>query len=125
MKARSFCRMVPLLLLAMLALSEIGCRSARRSDAIVGPLISSDPQVYRGHVLFQQHCYKCHPDGEGGLGPALNDKVLPAGLIAMQVRRGLGAMPAFHKEDISPTELDAILRYVLAQRAASKPLTSP
>jgi mono/diheme cytochrome c family protein len=110
--------------LAALAFAQTGCRSARRSDPIVGPLISSDPQVHRGHLLFQQHCYKCHPDGEGGLGPALNDKVLPASLIAIQVRRGLGSMPAFHKSDISPIELEAIVRYILAQRTASKPLAA-
>jgi mono/diheme cytochrome c family protein len=108
-----------IVLAAALVTAMVGCRSARRSDPIAGPLISSDPEVHRGHVVFQRYCYKCHPGGEGGLGPALNDKSLPAAAIALQVRHGLGAMPSFHKEDLSDVELNALLRYVAAQRVNS------
>lgn len=37
----------------------------------------------------------------------INNKPLPGFLIKFQVRNGLGAMPAFSKEHVSPEELDA------------------
>src|SRR2546423_15010109 len=79
--------------------SQMGCRSIRRGEPIVGPLVSSSPDVHRGQTVFQENCYKCHPGGEGGLGPSLNDKLLPPRLMELQVRWGLGAMPSFHKRD--------------------------
>jgi mono/diheme cytochrome c family protein len=62
------------------------------------------------------HCQKCHPGGEAGLGPALNDKPLPVFLMRFQVRKGLGAMPAFPESRISGDELDDLLKYVVAFR---------
>jgi mono/diheme cytochrome c family protein len=70
--------------------------------------------------VFQQHCHQCHPGGEGGLGPALNDKPAPAFLIKTQVRLGLGTMPGFDKAQISPEELDDLAAYMLASRKAER-----
>ena len=75
------------------ALAVSGCRSVRRGDAIGRPVAKASAEVERGRVVFQQHCYRCHPGGEGGLGPSLNDKPAPAFLVRTQVRAGLGAMP--------------------------------
>ncbi|MBV1796856.1 cytochrome c [Siccirubricoccus sp. G192] len=57
-------------------------------------------------------CHQCHPRGEAGLGPALNNKYVPAFLIRTQVRLGLGAMPAFPESALSAEELDAVVRYI-------------
>ena len=112
------------LVLSIFAAAQMGCRSVRRGEPIVGPLASSDPQVNRGHAVFQQNCYKCHPGGEGGLGPALNDKLLPAFLMKAQVRVGMGTMPLFHKPEIPADELDALTKYVIALRRHNTPVAS-
>jgi cytochrome c5 len=93
------------------------CGSARRSEPVVGPLELEDPVLIRGEQAFAIHCHQCHPRGEAGMGPSLNDKPLPTWLIRFQVRNGLGAMPAFNSDQLPPSDLDALLRYMKALRA--------
>jgi mono/diheme cytochrome c family protein len=102
-------------LLAVCLLALPAC-SARRSEPIAGPLGDSSPAVLRGEVAFDHYCSHCHPSGERGLAPALNNKPLPGFLIKFQVRHGLGSMPAFSERVIPPDELDAIVRYMKALR---------
>ena len=97
-------------------LGVLGCGSARRGEPLVGPLPISSPAVAQGRQVFMAHCQQCHPGGEAGLGPAINDKPLPGFLIALQVRRGLGAMPAFSPQELSPDELDALIAYLKVLR---------
>jgi cytochrome c5 len=103
-------------LLGLALAAAAGCHSARRSEPLVGPLVLADPSLQRGRQLFDRHCYKCHLQGEGGLSPAINNKPLPKFLMRLQVRAGLGAMPAFSDEQISEEELDDILRYLVELR---------
>ena len=77
-----------------------------------------DPALNPGRHVFAQHCHTCHPGGEAGLGPALNNKPLPRALIKFQVRHGLGAMPAFTEDHVSKAELDNLAAYVVALRSA-------
>src|ERR1044071_4991757 len=93
--------------------------SARRGEPLYGLLDLSDPAVAHGQQVFMRECHHCHPGGEAGLGPAINNKPLPGFLIRFQVRNGLGAMPAFSDDEISPTELDALLAYLKALRSHS------
>lgn len=90
--------------------------SARRSEPLVGPLTISSPVITEGRTVFMAHCHQCHPGGEAGLGPALNNKPLPAFAIRTQVRYGFGAMPAFYPDEISENELDALVTYLKALR---------
>jgi mono/diheme cytochrome c family protein len=90
-----------------------GCRSARRGEPFTGVHTPSSEAVIRGQVAFDTHCNGCHPGGEAGLGVALNNKPLPRGLIKLQIRRGLGAMPAFSKQVIGNKARDDIARYVV------------
>lgn len=62
------------------------------------------------------YCNGCHPNGEPGLGPGLNDKPLPGFMIRFQVRNGLGVMPAFPDEVISGEELDDLIEYLVELR---------
>ena len=101
---------------AALLLVLAACGPAYRGEPLRGPLVTADPQVLTGERVFHAHCHQCHPGGAGGLGFALNDKPLPGGLIAFQVRNGLGAMPAFSPEEIPDAELDALVTYLLALR---------
>lgn len=98
-----------------------GCGSPRKSEPLAGPLRFSalDPEdraAIRGRRVFMTNCYQCHPAGEAGLGPALNDKPVPAIAIRTQVREGLGAMPAFSEQEISDEELDNLVEYLFALR---------
>jgi len=98
-----------------------GCRSPRRSEPFAGalPLQASDPQdqaALRGQAVFMQRCYQCHPAGEAGVGPGLNDKLLPGFAIKAQVRNGLGAMPGFSESEIPEQELDDLIEYLVALR---------
>jgi mono/diheme cytochrome c family protein len=106
------------LLIAAVLASLLGC-SARRGEPVVGP-IALDEHLKRGQQLFDQHCYKCHTKGEGGMGPIINDKPLPKFLMRTQVRVGMGTMPNFSKNQISDDELDAILDYLVALRRAGR-----
>ncbi len=103
-------------LLGVTLVGGAGCHSVRRAEPLVGPLVLTDPALQRGRLLFDRHCYKCHLQGEGGLSPALNNKPLPKFLMRLQVRAGLGAMPAFSDEQISDEDLDDILGYLVALR---------
>lgn len=94
------------------------CGTARRSELILGRVVASDPEYAAGRHFFAEHCHTCHPGGEAGLGPALNNKPLPQFLIKFQVRHGLGAMPAFSEEHLNASELDAVAGYVAALRRA-------
>jgi glucose/arabinose dehydrogenase len=88
------------------------CGPARRSEPLLGPLRLSDPAEERGGIVFMSYCQSCHPGGEAGLGPALNDKPLPDFLKKVQVRNGLGSMPSFSDEEISNRELDDLMAYL-------------
>ena len=92
------------------------CGTARRGEP-AGPQVAVDsPHEARGEALFFRHCSPCHPGGEAGLGPAINDKPLPELAIKTQVRKGVGAMPAFSERDISDRDVDAIVEYLEAMR---------
>ena len=97
----------------------LGACSARRGEPLYGPLNISDPAIAHGQQVFMRECHQCHPGGEAGLGPAINNKPLPGFLIRFQVRNGLGAMPAFSDDEISSTELDELLEYLKALRSHS------
>jgi len=92
------------------------CASARRSEPITGKSLENSAGLSEGRRVFIQQCHTCHPGGEAGLGPALNNKPLPRSLIKFQVRHGLGAMPAFKEDQISSAELDALTAYLVALR---------
>ena len=121
-RSRSSASVALLLMLSTAAAWVGGCGSPRRSEPIAGPLRLAgdepeDQAVLRGRAAFAAHCYQCHPAGEAGLGPALNDKPLPGFAIKTQVRQGLGAMPAFSEQEIPPEQLDDLVAYLFELRA--------
>ncbi len=94
----------------------LGCHSLRRGEPLVGPMKISDAKIARGQEVFMQQCHQCHPHGEGGLGPAMNQSPAPRFVVKTQIRAGVGAMPSFTKAEISPEDLEALADYVLALR---------
>ena len=101
---------------AALAFAAASCGSARRGEPIAGPLVLRSESEVRGQKVFYTFCNKCHPGGDGGLGPALNNKPLPTFLKKYQVRHGLGAMPSFSEDVISDQELDDLMHFLSALR---------
>ncbi|MDB5050708.1 MAG: cytochrome [Fibrobacteres bacterium] len=93
-----------------------GCAAGRRSEPLRGSLDVSNPKVAHGQVVFMNQCDKCHPGGDAGLGPSLNNKPLPGFLLGFQARHGMGAMPAFDKEELPQTDLDDVVAYLKALR---------
>jgi len=102
---------------SVLALVLVACGPRHRGEP-GGPPIRTVVGETRGKLLFQKFCYKCHPNGAGGLGPAINNKPLPAFAIRAQIRKGVGAMPAFGSASLSDADVGAIADYLVALRAA-------
>lgn len=75
---------------------------------------------FEGMKLFMRTCNKCHPGGEKGIGPSLNDKALPNFLIHWQVRLGGGDMPKFTDEQISKKQLEQITAFVRMMRVMTQ-----
>jgi mono/diheme cytochrome c family protein len=101
------------LLLAIAAIVCLACGTARRRPPL-GAAPALGQQAETGRVAFMEKCHRCHPGGEAGLGPGLNDKPFPDFLKRFQVRHGLGTMPHFSKEELTEPQLDAILEYLKA-----------
>jgi mono/diheme cytochrome c family protein len=93
--------------------------TTRASEPIKGPLELDSQELALGQKIFNSHCNKCHPGGEAGLGPAINDRPTPGFLYRFQIRNGLGAMPGFSREVISNEEMDALIKYIHKQRGHS------
>jgi mono/diheme cytochrome c family protein len=112
-----------MLIVAWVAVLFGGCGRSHRGEP-QGPEVTPDNAAEaEGERLFARFCYQCHPGGEAGLGPALNDKPLPAAAIRTQIREGVGAMPAFGSELLGDNEVAAIAEYV--QELRSTPSTFP
>ena len=109
----------------------VGCGTGRRDAPLTGKSQQLDPRdaqndaqqdekLARGKRVFDHNCYQCHPGGDSGLAPAINNKPAPKALIKTQVRAGLGAMPSFSEKQIPDEELEDIatyLKYLRAQKA--------
>ena len=106
-----------LLLMAGFALAP-GCGNSRRAGPASAPVPMASADLVEGRRVFMHNCYPCHPGGQGGLGPAINNKPLPRILMHTQIRQGFGAMPGFNEKDINDRELDHLLDYVVALRHA-------
>jgi mono/diheme cytochrome c family protein len=104
------------LLAPALAVALTACAPVYDGTAILGPLDTSNPEIAVGERVFALHCQQCHPNASAGLGPGITNKPLPSWAIRLQVRHGLGQMPAFPEEEISDAELDAVVAYIHALR---------
>lgn len=103
----------------LLALSA-GCVSSpapRRSEAVMKtPFVPSNDEEKLGQRVYMMRCNGCHPQGDAGIGPALNNKPLPRTAMHTQIRLGVGAMPGFNEKEISDEELKALDTYIVALR---------
>jgi mono/diheme cytochrome c family protein len=103
-------------IIAAAILFAAGCGASRRDEPFTQPLPITDARLALGQRAFAANCDQCHPGGAGGEGPSLNDKLLLAPFIKLQVRNGFGAMPAFNQSDIGDNDLDAVVYYIQSLR---------
>lgn len=95
------------------------CGTARRGEPIMGKMIETNHQIARGELVFNDNCQRCHPGGEAGVGPSVNNMPLPGFAKRLRVRSrafsfGMGRMPSFKKHEISKEELDDLIVYLSA-----------
>lgn len=109
-------RALALLLPLSAGLVLAACGSPRRGEPLRGAVPVDEEPVERGRTVFMSNCYQCHPGGEAGVGPSLNDKRYPDFITRLRVRHPLGAMPAFPKRQLSNAQLQDLLAYLAALR---------
>jgi cytochrome c5 len=85
---------------------------ARRPNVIPNVWLRNNPRLAEGQRLFMEHCNQCHVGGAAGLAPSLNDKRLPNWFIKFQVRKGMGAMPAYSQRALNDSQLDDVVTYL-------------
>lgn len=102
--------LIPALLLAAGCLHE-----TRRGEPIGRAVVIDSHAAARGEVVYMRHCYQCHQTGEGGLGPAIPNVPIPKPIVRLQVRAGLGKMPAFPPSEISEQQFDDLYAYLRAR----------
>jgi mono/diheme cytochrome c family protein len=105
-------------LLLLLCLTTF-CGTPKRSEPVMGKLQIKSENVAHGQIVFMNNCQKCHPGGEAGTGPSINNVPIPGILKRVRVRSkafllGLGRMPSFKKNEISRTEMDDLIAYLKA-----------
>ena len=93
-----------------------GCPSARRGGPAAPDVEVDTKQEIRGQRVFDENCHRCHPGGAAGLGPAINNKPIPAEALRNQIRHGHGAMPEFDVDHLSENDLDAVIEYLFTLR---------
>lgn len=98
--------------IALIAPLLYGCGAERRGQPEAPAVTADSPRELKGERLFHRWCYQCHPGGEAGLGPPINNRPLPHIAIRTQIRKGVGAMPAFGDDLLSDSDVTAILAYL-------------
>ena len=95
--------------------ADVESCAMRKSEPVNGKtFIPANEAVANGERVYMMYCQKCHPGGEGGLGPAINSSPAPGFIRRFQVRHGLGVMPSFKKDEISKKDLHDITAYLRA-----------
>ena len=85
------------------------------------------PASPAGDDLFAAKCAACHASGGWGTralarrmppdrAELLRRPAVPAALVKLAVRRGIGSMPPFTPTDLSDDELDRLARWLETRR---------
>ncbi|HEX8549710.1 MAG TPA: cytochrome c [Cytophagaceae bacterium] len=93
------------------------CATPRRSEPIKKAMALNTDKLVKGRHLFLTHCYKCHPNGEAGKGPSINNIPIPGIALRARIRSkafflGVGRMPSFKQNEISKDDMDLLVTYI-------------
>ncbi len=105
---------ISLLLLFTLMAFHFSCAVRKSEPLTQKSFIPKNERIANGERMFMMYCQKCHPGGEGGLGPAINTNPAPGFIKRFQMRHGLGVMPGFKKDEIAKKDLHDIAKYMKA-----------
>jgi len=108
----------------LVALVLASCGAEQRIEPEAPEVIPATRDETRGKHLFQKYCYQCHPGGNQGLGPALDDKPIAEAAIRTQIRTGVGSMPSFGEDWLSDDQVAEIAEYVTTLHKASPARTA-
>jgi cytochrome c2 len=102
------------ILIVLLPFCFASCSARRINKDMNTP---EDPKLRVGREVFKANCQRCHPNGESGVGPPLNNIYLPGFLMRARVRSRAfllwtGRMPSFKKHEISKKEMDDLIYYL-------------
>jgi hypothetical protein len=91
--------------------------SSRRIEKDMVTSKSEDPKIMEGRLIFKANCQKCHPNGEAGVGPEINTIRVPKFILKARVRSRAfllwtGRMPQFDRHEISPHELNSLVKFI-------------
>jgi mono/diheme cytochrome c family protein len=100
--------------LAMFLVLLNACTVRKAEPLLQKEFVPANERIANGERIYMAHCQKCHPGGEGGLGPAINSNPAPQLIKRFQMRHGLGVMPSFKKNEISKKDLHEISKYLRA-----------
>jgi mono/diheme cytochrome c family protein len=88
---------------------------SRKSEPITQKsFVPATTRIAHGESVYMMHCQKCHPAGEGGLGPSITANPAPQFIKRFQMRHGIGVMPSFKQDEISKQDLRDISKYLYA-----------
>ncbi len=107
-------RIITALVTLIISLIVLSCASRRSMPVKEKEFVRKNEGITNGERAFMASCQKCHPAGEGGLGPAINSNPAPQFIKRFQMRHGLGVMPSFKKDEISKKDLRDISKYLSA-----------
>ena len=102
------------MVISMIICLVISCISRRSEPIKRATFTPANESIANGERVYMANCQKCHPAGEGGLGPSLNANPAPQFIKRFQMRHGLGVMPAFSTAEISRSDLHDISGYLRA-----------
>jgi mono/diheme cytochrome c family protein len=106
---------IPIIFVALCSSIIIcSCVSRKPEPLTKKEFIPANERIANGERVYMANCQKCHPGGEGGLGPAINANPAPQFIKRFQMRHGLGVMPSFKKNEISKGDLRDISKYLHA-----------
>jgi mono/diheme cytochrome c family protein len=102
------------LVLAIAGATLGGCEPGEMPHDEVPEL--SEAELAEARQIYVQYCQSCHPDGQRGAGPRLQNRPIPAPIIYDRVRNGRRAMPAFGRDQIDEREMELLVGYILNLR---------
>lgn len=101
----------------ILSITLMACVVRKAEPLTQKTFVPKNASVDNGEKLFMANCEKCHPGGEGGLGPAINANPAPQFVKRFQVRHGLGVMPSFKSAELSKNDLHDISKFLRAWKS--------